>query len=59
MANSLDILQFEGAHRAETQHNDPADFDEHVNFYRGALRGVRIFLAFMALLLIGLYYFLG
>ncbi len=58
MENSLGILQHEGEHHAEELHENPADFDEHVEFYRGALRITRFFVGSMALLLIGLYFFL-
>jgi hypothetical protein len=58
VANSLEILQREGEHDAEAHHENPADFDEHIEFYRGALRVTRIFLTFIALLLISLYFFL-
>jgi hypothetical protein len=37
---------------------DTQDFDEHVRFYQGELRIARMFLAFMAALLLGMYFFL-
>jgi hypothetical protein len=58
MENSLEILKLEGEHHAEVLHEDPADFDEHIRFYRGTLRFVRNSVALMAVLLIGLYFFL-
>ena len=58
MENSVEILQRQADHRAAALHENPADFDEHVRFYRSVLRVVRNFLVFMILLLIGLYAFL-
>lgn len=51
--SALNILQREGEQRG-----DPADFDEHVDFYKGALRIARIFIALMAVLLLAMYFFL-
>lgn len=60
MADSaLGILQREGEQRGASGHvPDTQDFDEHVRFYRGALGIVRTFLAFMVVLLLGMYFFL-
>lgn len=60
MADSaLGILQREGEQRGAAGHvPDNADFDAHVSFYKGVLRVARLFLAFMAVLLLGMYFFL-
>jgi hypothetical protein len=60
MADSaFSILQREGEQRGATGHvPDTEDFDEHVSFYKGAIRFTRMFLAFMAVLLLGMYFFL-
>ena len=60
MINSLGILKREGEERgAEPGHDlKAADFDEHVAFYRGALRVTKIFLAHVVVLLVAMYFFL-
>lgn len=60
MADSaLGILQRAGEQRGADGHfPDAADFDEHVIFYKSALRFTRIFVALVALLLIGMCAFL-
>jgi hypothetical protein len=60
MADSaLSILKREGEQRGATGHvPDTKDFDEHLSFYKSAIRFTRIFLAFMAVLLVGMYFFL-
>ena len=59
-ASSLDILQREGEQRGAVAGNDPDDreFDEHLNFYKSALRLTRTCLAFLVLLLLAMYFFL-
>ena len=57
--SALEILQREGEQRDATGHvPDTADFDEHVRFYRRAVRITRMVIAFMAVLLLGMYFFL-
>lgn len=58
--SSLSILQGEGEQRgAVSRHGlGASDFDEHISFYKGALRLTRIFIIFMAVLLLALYFFL-
>lgn len=60
MADSaLGILQREGEQRGAAGNvPDTADFDEHVSFYKGVLRLTRTVIAFLAVLLIGMYFFL-
>ncbi|WP_045835211.1 hypothetical protein [Hyphomicrobium sp. 99] len=60
MADSaMGILRREGERRGASGHvPDTQDFDEHVRFYQSALRIVRIFLVFIAVLLLGMYFFL-
>lgn len=60
MADSaMGILQREGERRGASGHvPDTQDFDEHVRFYKSALRIARMFLAFMVVLLLGMYFFL-
>jgi hypothetical protein len=58
--SSLGILQHEGEVRGSVAGHDldTADFDEHVSFYKGALRVTRIFVGSTALLLALMYFFL-
>lgn len=60
MADSaLRILQRDGEQRGAAGHvPDTEDFDEHVRFYKGTLSVTRIFIVFMAVLLLGMYFFL-
>ena len=51
--SALSILKREGE-----QGGDAADFDQHIAFYRGALRITRMVIAFIACLLLGMYFFL-
>ncbi len=57
--SALGILQRAGEQRGSDGHfPNAADFDEHVLFYKSALRFTRIFVALIALLLVGMYAFL-
>ena len=60
MADSaLGILIREGERRGASGHvPDAQDFDEHVRFYKSAVRIARLSLAFVAVLLVGMYFFL-
>jgi ABC-type lipoprotein release transport system permease subunit len=54
MTNSaLRSLQREGE-----QQGDAADFDEHIAFYKSAVRITRVILAFIIFLLLAMYLFL-
>jgi predicted N-formylglutamate amidohydrolase len=58
--SSLGILQREGEVRGSVMGHglDTAEFDDHVSFYKGALRVTRIFVGSLALLLVLMYFFL-
>ena len=60
MADSaLGILIREGERRGALGHIPNAqDFDEHVRFYKSALRIARLCLASIAVLLLGMFFFL-
>lgn len=60
MADSaLSILQREGEKRAAAGHvPDVEDFDEHLRFYKGAVRFARTVIVLLAILLLGMYFFL-
>lgn len=49
----LSILKKEG-----DQGPDPAQFDEHIVFYKDTMRITRIVIAAIACLLLGMYFFL-
>ena len=55
---SLGELKREGELRGSADH-DPssADFDEHVRFYKSALRGAVIFVAHVVVILLALFFF--
>jgi hypothetical protein len=58
---SLDVLQTEGDRRAAAKPGrsfDPSDFDDHIQTYKGFVRGIFLFVAHMAVILIGLAFFL-
>ena len=56
---ALNILQHAGEQRGAEGHiPDTADFDEHVAFYKAVLRFTRRFLAFLAVLMLVMYFFL-
>jgi hypothetical protein len=57
--SALSILQREGEQRGASGHvPDTHDFDEHVAFYKSVMRFTRMFLVCMAVLLLGMYFFL-
>lgn len=51
--SALSILQREGE-----QEGNAADFDEHIAFYKSALRITRIVIALIVCLLLAMYFFL-
>ena len=52
-SSALSVLQKEGG-----QGGDAADFDQHIAFYKSALRITRAVIAFLACLLLAMYFFL-
>jgi hypothetical protein len=57
--SALGILQREGEQRGAAGHfPDASDFDDHVRFYQSTVRFVRIAIAAIAVLLVGMYLFL-
>ncbi len=57
--SALGILQRAGEQRGAAGHvPDANDFDEHLAFYKSALHLTRIVIAFIAVLVLGMYLFL-
>lgn len=60
---SLEMLQEEGIEHAAIEKQpyapDAQEFENHIDTYRGFLRGVMFFLANAAIILIALAYFFG